>query len=370
MAKRLRDSRGWAYPDTDNVRQFLLDINSIETSTSAVEFEYNVSDKIGPLFHNGKLNLRASDSWSVALSNFSMPNNFESFPSIDMVTNLSAAFFSLQIFTHYEYNGEQESYVIKFPVKHFSHKVYTAEEVLQTLISLIDEGFIALGRKSDESGKKIKEEFWTKVADFYIDQESSFVHFKARSTETVAPHPFQHPFFANLRDDVLPHPKKDVKNFLIRSMYIWIGSYAMDYLGEFDYKSLWDHGKRSGLTFHGEVLDKLVFSYSFALKGKHSYLISKESYKKNRNTAVHVKSDVIAAAHPNEFGNLAICTIPGKEKGNIIFTPPKLIWRPLRGLEIEKIKFRLTDERGHLLNYSGGYTAMTLLFLPTDLTTF
>ena len=83
-----------------------------------------------------------------------------------------------------------------------------------------------------------------------------------------------------------------------------------------------------------------------------------------------MKSDVIAIAHPSEFGNLAICTIPEKEKGNIIFTPPELIWRPLRGLEIEKIKFRLTDERGHLLNYSGGYTAMTLLFLPTDLTTF
>ena len=49
MAKRSRDSRGWAYPDTGNVRQFLLDINSIETSTTAVEFEYNVSDKMGPL---------------------------------------------------------------------------------------------------------------------------------------------------------------------------------------------------------------------------------------------------------------------------------------------------------------------------------
>ena len=154
MAKRLRDSRGWAYPDTGNVRQFLLDINSIETSTTAVEFEYNVSDKMGPLFHNGKLNLRGSDSWSVALSNFSMPNNFESFPSIDITTNLSAAFSSLQIFTHYTHDEEDEAYVIRFPVKHFPHKVFTAEEVLQTLISLIDEGFIALGRKTDESGKK------------------------------------------------------------------------------------------------------------------------------------------------------------------------------------------------------------------------
>ena len=114
--KRARNSRGWAYPDTDNVRQFLLDMNSIETSTTVIEFEYNVSDKISPLFHNGKLNLRASDSWSVALSNFSMPNNFESFPSIDITSNLSAAFFSLQIFTHYTYNEEEEAYVIKFPV--------------------------------------------------------------------------------------------------------------------------------------------------------------------------------------------------------------------------------------------------------------
>ena len=92
--------------------------------------------------------------------------------------------------------------------------------------------------------------------------------------------------------------------------------------------------------------------------------------KKNRQSAVHVKSDLITTSQPNEFGNLAICTIPGKDERNISFTPPKLIWRPIRGLDIERIKFRLTDERGHLLNYSRGYTAMTLLFTPTDLITF
>ena len=80
-------------------------------------------------------------------------------------------------------------------MKHFPHKVYTAEEILQTLISLIDEGFIALGRKTDESGKKIKEEFWEKVADFYVDPESSFVHFKARPAGTVTPPSFPAPIF-------------------------------------------------------------------------------------------------------------------------------------------------------------------------------
>ena len=112
MAKRARDSRGWAYPSTDNVTQFLLDINSIENSTSAIEFEYNVSDKVGSLFHNGKLNLKASDVWSVALSNFSMPNNVETFPSIDTKSNLSAAFFSLDLYTHYTYQEEDPVLVL------------------------------------------------------------------------------------------------------------------------------------------------------------------------------------------------------------------------------------------------------------------
>ena len=206
MAKRSRTDRGWAYPSVSNATQFLLDINSIESSTSAVEFEYSVSDKIGSLFHNGKLNLRASDSWSVALSNFSMPNNFETFPSIDITSNLSAAFVSLHIYTHYTYNDEDQAHVIKFPVKHFSHGIYTAEEILQTLISLINEGFLSLGG-GDGTGKKLVEGFWGKVADFDIDRQSSFVFFKAR-TESKRPHPFQGIFFTNLRDGVLPHPKK------------------------------------------------------------------------------------------------------------------------------------------------------------------
>ena len=88
MSKR---NRGWAYPEVKEITHFLLDINSRDSSTSAVEFEYNISDKIGPLFYNGKLNLRSSNAWSVALSNFSMPNNFETFPSIDAESNLSAA---------------------------------------------------------------------------------------------------------------------------------------------------------------------------------------------------------------------------------------------------------------------------------------
>ena len=147
-------------------------------------------------------------------------------------------------------------------------------------------------------------------------------------------------------------------------MYICTGAHITDYLGDFNFKSLWNHEKLYGLTFHAQVLDKLTFSYMFALKGKHTYLIA--YHQQNRNSTVHVKSDLIATSHPNEFGNLAICTIPGMEEENISFTPPKLIWRPLRGLEIEMIKFCLTDEHGHLLNYSG----VTLLFVPTESITF
>ena len=80
-------------------------------------------------------------------------------------------------------------------MKHFPHATYTSEEILKTLISLINEGFAALGCDGT-TGKKIVEAFWGTVADFYIDPESSFVHFKARSN-TVNPHPFQSKFFTN-----------------------------------------------------------------------------------------------------------------------------------------------------------------------------
>ena len=56
MSKR---NRGWAYPEGKEVTHFLLDINSRNSSTSAVDFEYNIADKIGPLFHNGKLKIHS-----------------------------------------------------------------------------------------------------------------------------------------------------------------------------------------------------------------------------------------------------------------------------------------------------------------------
>ena len=104
MSKR---NRGWAYPEVKEVTHFLLDINSRNSSTSAVEFEYDIADKIGSLFYNGKLNLRSSDAWSVALSNFSMPNNFETFPSIDAQSNLSAAYVCMTFEVHYKIKGKK-----------------------------------------------------------------------------------------------------------------------------------------------------------------------------------------------------------------------------------------------------------------------
>ena len=371
MAKR---SRGWAHPSLKEVSHFLLDINSIEcssNSSSAVEFEYNVSDKVGMLFHNGKLNLRASDDWSVALSNFSMPNNFETFPSIDASSNLSTAFLIMHIYAHYNVKGEDKAAVIQFPIRHFPHLRYTQKQTLLTLRESIDKGF------SDIDGSKGKEaiskSFWNTVADFYIDPLSDFVHLKAipeTKVDPLADHPFTKVFYDNLKEDVLPYKKADIKDFLLISTFIWTGTHVIDYLGTFDFSILWEAGKKSGTTFHGDVLDKLVFSYSFVEVLKRPYLISSKPCNDTRQSAVHVKTDLIAATHPNDFGNLAICTIPRKEEHNISFTPPNLIWRPIRGTNIEKIRFRLTDERGTLLNYNEGYTSLTLLFKPSNLITF
>ena len=380
-AKRVRNGKGWAYPSLDDVTYILLDINSIDSpvATSAIEFEYNIADKNGPLFHNGKLNLRASNDWSVALSNFYMPNNFETFPSIDKKTNLSAAFFSIQIHTVYIFNDEYYKRIITFPTRHFPHSNYTAETLLSALNQFIDDKIRSLGGDSNK-GQKIVEGFRKSVANFYIDIESNFIHFEAitpekETFEGIDKRP-QHPFIKilrdNLKDGILPHPLEKVEDFKILSMYIWTGSYIIDYLGEFDLNSLWDSKHLSGVTFHGEILDKLIFSYEFGkLPGeKHPYVISKECFKKNRQNAVHVKTDLVATSHPNGYGNLAICTIPREDEPNISFIPPKLIWRSLRGTDIERIRFRLTDERGHLLNYNGGHAEMTLLFSPTHLVTF
>jgi hypothetical protein len=372
MAKR---SRGWAHPSLKEVSHFLLDINSIEcsgSSSTAVEFEYNVSDKVGALFHNGKLNLRASEDWSVAMSNFSMPNNFETFPSIDAESNLSSAFLNMHIYAHYTVDEEDLGTVIKFPIRHFPHLKYTPEEVLATLRESIDKGFLTIGKSGAEG--LISKSFWSTVADFYIAPDSGFVHLKAISAKKPDPlqtHAFNKVFFDNLKEGVLPYKKTEIGTFLLVSTFIWTGTPVIDYLGKFDFSILWEAGKTSGTTFHGDVLDKLVFSYSFASASlDRPYLISSKPCNLTRQSAVHVKTDLIATSHPNDFGNLAICTIPQKEEHNISFTPPKLIWRPIRGNNIEKIRFRLTDERGTLLNYNEGYTALTLLFKPTELITF
>ena len=129
---------------------------------------------------------------------------------------------------------------------------------------------------------------------------------------------------------------------------------------------MWNAKKASG-----DVLDTLIFSYLIIGPTQRPYLISEKSCSiKVKESAVYVKTNLIAGKHPTEFGHLAICTIPEEKKRNLSFTPPNLIWRPLRGNNIEKIKFRLTDEKNVLLNYNYGYAALTLLFKPTSFVTF
>lgn len=365
MTKRVRDGAGWIYPRVDNVLHFTLDINSSETYSSAVEFEYNVLNKSGPLYHNGKLNLRAADQWSVALSNFYMPNNFETFPSIDKESNLSAAFHNLQIFTHYQYDDEDYFYTIKSAVNHFPHGNYTPATILDTFNNQLDES-ISKMCSTEEGGKSTIKEFKNSVGKFYVDTLSNFVHFDAVSHDhTLAKHPFTGVMLSNMKDGLLPHKKSVIKDFLIRSIYIWVGKSVIDCLGEFDFTHLWDSKKQSGITFHGEILDKLIFSYQFAHKtGERPYLISKGSIKRNKQAAVHVKTNLVHS-YSTDFGNLAVCAIPKESERNISYVPPKLIWRPLRSLNVEKIKFKLTDEADNLLNYNNGHVEMTLVFIPT-----
>ena len=365
MSKR---NRGWAYPEAKEITHFLLDINSRNSSTSAVEFEYNISDTIGPLFYNGKLNLRSSDAWSVALSNFSMPNNFETFPSIDAQSNLSAAYVCIAFDVHYKIKEKKEPVEasIRLRPSHFPHRRYTPEEVLATIKEFITKGLTEM----DKKGKKtIADKFWELIAHFYIDPATGFVHLEARSN-AVIPHPFISVLWSNLRDDVIGVDRKTVEDFILKGVYIWVGTHVFDYLGPFK-GHLWDAKKASGITFHGDVLDSLIFSYLLTGPPHRPYLISEKSCSiRVKESAVHVKTDLIASTHPTEYGHLAICTIPEEKERNLNFIPPNLIWRPLRGNNIEKIKFRLTDEKNVLLNYNYGYAALTLLFKPTSFVTF
>ena len=100
--------------------------------------------------------------------------------------------------------------------------MYTAEEILRTLISHINDRLLAISDDGD-GGVKLIEKFWKTVPNFYIDPKSSFVHFKAMP-ETTSSHPFQAAFLENIKEGVLPHPKKDISDFLLRSMYIWVGA--------------------------------------------------------------------------------------------------------------------------------------------------
>ena len=169
---------------------------------------------------------------------------------------------------------------------------------------------------------------------------------------------------------MIPVEKTAVETFRLKGIYMWVGTHVVDYLGPFK-GHLWNAKKASGITFHGDVLDTLIFSYPLTGPPHRPYLISEKSCSiRVKESAVHVKTDLIASTHPTEYGHLAICTIPEEKKRNLSFTPPNLIWRPLRGNNIEKIKFRLTDEKNALLNYNYGYAALTLLFKPTSFVTF
>ena len=106
--------------------------------------------------------------------------------------------------------------------------------------------------------KTIADKFWELIAHFYIDPATGFVHLKARDN-AATPHPFIEVFWNNLRNDLVPVEKSTVTSFVLKGIYIWVGTYIFDYLGPFN-GHLWDAKKASGIIFHGDVLDTLIFS--------------------------------------------------------------------------------------------------------------
>ena len=151
---------------------------------------------------------------------------------------------------------------------HFPHRRYTPEEVLTTIKGFINKSSMELDKKGT---KTIVDKFWELIASFYIAPDSGFVHLEARPNHATT-HPFILVFWNNLKDGMIPVKKTAVEDFRLKGIYMWVGTHVFDYLGPFK-GHLWNAKKASGYTFHGDVLDTLIFSYSLVGPPQRPYLI-------------------------------------------------------------------------------------------------
>ena len=153
---------GWVYGNRPGSESFQFSLYSNdhvrEDGESEVDFSASVADISAHYTVGGKLDLSACTDWEVALRDFCMPNNLETFPSSG-VGNKSKA--CVGVGFDYVYNGVHKKLLCE------THVEYDIPSCLNTILDLVQERMV--GWLPPVGGEDMCGDYFRSILDISVD---------------------------------------------------------------------------------------------------------------------------------------------------------------------------------------------------------
>ena len=210
-------------------------VSSSVTFTASVEHIAGIDEhKIG-----GQLALGGYKKWEVALIDFCMPNNLETFQSIDLTTNRSMAILEMKM--EYILNGSKGSHTFK--PHYLPHSKWSIPSVVKHINAVIKSMWLEIcpPLKGVNAG-----------GDFFLQ------HFCKLVIDFIKVYSYPHDDH-KLEFAKLVHT--GVGDYKIDRITLWFSKALLSYLGNFNFKDSHFDQIPSGLIFYGQTLDKVVWQY-------------------------------------------------------------------------------------------------------------
>ena len=351
--KRARPT-SWLIAAPPDKEDYLLNSDSakhVKPSTGVdVDFNVNVSDLGTGL---NEIDLGQHLHWEIGAESVSIPNNVESFHSIDE-NNESIGFFTLSFAM--SGTGTEDENTFQFAPHYLPHKSYSVESVLSEKRNVMRDMWL-LTHKTKQGVNVVRELFSTTMFNPHINVVSGFVELESVHVDF---RPLANMFEKYLHINGRPPGTTCVK---LRCSF----SYDLQrFLGNLKYPVGWQARNPFPVIKHGIVIDSTVFERNCDNPWcEVDFLTVKTAATTSIRGLLHVLTDLVTEdSIGKSMGNIATCKIP-MDGTAIVLPPGEIRWKVLKRTDsISEFRISIVDERGELLSYKGGSLSLVLRIRP------
>ena len=315
---------GWVYGNRPGSESFQFSLYSNdhvrEDGESEVDFSASVADisAVAQYTVGSKLDLSASTDWEVALIDFCMPTNLETFPSSG-VENKSKAYLGVDL--DYVYNGVHKKLLWEIFLPHVEYDIPSCIDIILDLVQERMVDWVPPVGGEDACG-----DYFRIILDISMDPISDFLFIRSAGAK-------EQEKFCKL---IFPSDSSE-----LRQISLSFSNELLSYLGDFDFSTA--DFKEQSAVFKDGGSAKVVWECP-----NDGYISTHKWVDSSKLVGISVRSSLVAGRE------LATYTVPNTS--NSIVSDSSIVqWKPLKGSNsLDSIHFSITDGRVEIVSYKGG----------------